>query len=323
MTEVQEENPVATSGREVLVRTFAVESQSLDGRNLHVRVVPFDEVATVADPPDFKPYQEQFMPGVFDRNEKAPNRIRLRTDHNAINDRTGERRPGVTGIVGRGVSLREANGGYEAEFRFLDTAEADTARALVADGGYDGVSAEFVPIRTQRSKAGIMQRMKAHLDSVALAIGPAYSKAEILALREEVIVDEELVPPPVNQDLLDRCQALGIDLPDGMAVLLTRAYTEAAWDGSASRWATAEEYCSAAAIDLNPAGAKKIKDRCHLPFKEPGSGTINVNGVRAALSRIGQGFPNDASDAQRTSAKARLEKLLASFQSSDNSTPAQ
>lgn len=312
--EVQDE----TGGREVLVRTFAVESQQLDGRNLHVRVVPFDEVVTVADPPDFRPYKEQFMPGAFRSQENAAHRIRLRTDHAAI-DRGGERKSGLSGVVGKGVSLRETNGGYEAEFRFLGTPEADTARELVSDGGYDGVSAEFIPIRNVRTDTGVVQRVKAHLDSVALAVGPAYSKAEILALREgEVTVDRDMLPPEPDRELLERISKLGIAMPEEMATLLVRAYTEATWDGSASRWPTAEAYCSASALDLNPSGAAKIKDRCHLPFKEPGSGTINVNGVRAALSRIGQGYPQDATQAERDSAKARLEKILASFNSSQS-----
>ncbi len=321
MSEVQEEIHGDQTGREVLVRTFAVESQELDGRTLHVRVVPFDEVATVADPPDFRPYQEQFMPGVFREQERAANRIRLRSDHAAL-DEKGERKSGLAGVVGNGVSLRETATGVEAEFRFLEDAESEKARELVATGGYDGVSAEFAPkVRgTVRTKDGIMQRVRAHLDSVALAIGPAYSKAEILALREgEMVVEEEMQLPPVNLDLLERCADLGIDLPEGMAILLSRAYTEAPWDGSASRFDTAEAYCAASAIDLNPAGGPKTKGACHLPYKEPG-GQINVNGVRAALSRIGQGFPSDATQGERDTAKAKLERLLSAFSSTSPAT---
>jgi HK97 family phage prohead protease len=320
MTEVQAE--VFLDGdqveRQMLVRTFAVTEQAVDGRTLEVRVVPFDEVATVADPPDFRQYREQFMPGVFDRNEPNAHRIRLRSDHDAL-DATGQRKPGLAGVVGKGVHLREDNLGYEAAFRFLNTPEADTALDLVSDGGYDGVSAEFVPIRSVRAKDGVMQRVKAHLDSVALALGPAYSKAEILALREGgLIEDEEMLPPPVDKEFLERCAKLGIALPARMETLLGREFTEVAWDGSESRWATAEEYCSATAIDLNPDGQPKVKSRCHLPYKEPGSGTVNVNGVRAALARIGQGFPQDATPAQRDAAKADLEKLLNSFTSSSS-----
>jgi HK97 family phage prohead protease len=316
MTEVVEEAKV---GRDILVRTFAIQAQAGDGRTINVRVVPFNEVADVADPPDFRPYKEQFMPGAFARNEPHAHRIRLRSDHAAL-DENGGRKSGTSGIVGTGVKLTQSEGGYEGEFRFLDTPDAMTARELVLSGGYDGVSAEFLPIKSVRTKDGIVQRQVAHLDSVALATGPAYSGASILSLREEQIVDESMLPPPPNLALIERCADLGIDLPEGMAILLSRAYTETSWDGSASRWDTPEAYCAAAAIDLNPAGGPKTKDRCHLPFKEPGSGAINVNGVRAALSRIGQGFPNDATQAQRDAAKSRLEKILSAFNSTSSST---
>jgi HK97 family phage prohead protease len=315
MTEVVEEAKV---GRDILVRTFVVQAHAGDGRTINVRVVPFNEVADVADPPDFRPYKEQFMPGAFARNEPHAHRIRLRSDHAAL-DENGGRKSGTLGIVGTGVKLTETADGYEGEFKFLDTQEALTARELVLNGGYDGVSAEFLPIRSKRTSDGIVQRQVAHLDSVALATGPAYSTASILSLREEQIVDEEMLPPPPNLAIVERCAELGIDLPEGMAILLSRAYTEQPWDGAESRWDTPEAYCAAAAIDLNGAGGPKTKARCHLPFKEP-SGAINVNGVRAALSRIGQGFPQDATQAQRDAAKSRLEKILGAFNSTSSST---
>ncbi len=301
----------------ILVRSFDVEAQMADDRTIDVRVVPFDQVATVSDPPDWKPYREQFMPRVFDRNEKAANRVLLRAGfgHDGLT-KDGNRKPGLGGVVGHGVELLSRDDGYIARFKMHSGSEADTARELVADNVMTGVSAEFVPIKDRRTGDGILQRVKAHLDSVLLTYKPAYSKAQVLAMREESeMVDEELMPPPINKQLLERCAELGIDLPEGQALLLARAYTEATWDGSASRYDTPEAYCSASAIDLNPAGAKKTKDRCHLPYKEP-SGTINVNGVRAALSRIGQGFPQDATQPQRDAAQSRLEKILASFNQS-------
>jgi HK97 family phage prohead protease len=314
MTEVVEEAKV---GRDILVRTFAVQAEAGDGRTINVRVVPFNEVADVADPPDFKPYKEQFMPGAFARNVPHAHRIRLRSDHAALDD-NGGRKSGTAGIVGTGKTLTETDGGYEGEFQFLDTPDAMTARELVLNGGYDGVSAEFLPIKSAWVD-GVKQRQVAHLDSVALATGPAYSSAAILSLREEQIVDESMLPPPPNIAIVERCAELGIDLPEGMAILLSRSYTEQPWDGSAGRYDTPEAYCNAVAIDLNIAGAAKTKDRCHLPYKEP-SGEINVNGVKAALSRIGQGYPNDATQAQRDEAKAKLEKILGAFNSMSSTT---
>jgi phage head maturation protease len=321
MTEVVEEAKV---GRDILVRTYGVEAQMSDDRTLDVRVVPFDEVVQVADPPDFKPYKEQFMPGVFSRQESAANRVLLRVGpgHTGLDANTGERKPGLAGVIGHGTELVNADDGYLGRFKMHSGAEAETARELVREGVLHGVSAEFLPVVSRRSSEGIVQRVKAHLDSVLLTYQPAYSKAQVLAMREEdeVFEDESLMPPPVNKALLERCFDLGIDLPEGMAVLLSRAYTEIPWDGSASRWDTPEAYCAAAAIDLNTPGGPKTKDRCHLPYKEPGSGAINVGGVRAALSRIGQGDPKDATQAQRDAAETRLKKILDAFNSTSSST---
>lgn len=324
MTEVAEsEAPVETgeqgSDPRILVRSFGAQAEMADENTIDVRVVPFNEVATVADPPHFRAYREQFVHQVFDRNEKAANRVLLRAGfgHDGLTT-DGERKPGLGGVVGHGIELVSREGdGYLARFKMHSGSEAQTARELVGDGVLTGVSAEFVPIRNNRTPDNILQRVKAHLDAVLLTYQPAYSQAQVLAMREETVL-EELMPPPVDRALLERCADLGIDLPEGQAMLLARAYTEVSWDGSAARWDSAEAYCAASAIDLNPAGAKKTKDRCHLPYKEPGSGVINVNGVRAALARIGQGDPVDATQPQRDAARATLERILNAFNSSQS-----
>jgi phage head maturation protease len=322
MSEVVEEAG-GTNERLVLVRTFGVRAEMADDRTIDVRVVPFDEIVTVADPPDFRPYKEQWMPGVFSHQENAANRVYLRagSGHDQV-EANGDRKPGLIGVVGHGQTLVSREDGYHARFKMHQGAEADTARELVSDGVFTGVSAEFYEQRNVRTRDGILQRVRANLDSVLLTPTPAYSKSQVLAMREEDVVtlEEEFMPPPINKQLLERCADLGIDLPEGMAILLTRAYTEQPWDGAESRWDSPEAYCAAAAIDLNGPGGPKTKARCHLPFKEPGSGAINVNGVKAALSRIGQGFPNDATQAQRDAARSRLEKILTSFNSTSSST---
>jgi len=319
MTEVVEEASVERGGREVLVRTFGFEASMADDRTIDVRIVPFGERATVADPPDFTPYQEEFLPGVFAHQENAANRIYLRagSGHDAVDPNTGERKPGLLGVVGHGQSLKGREDGYHGRFKMHNTPEAETARELVRDGVYTGVSAEFYEVRNIRTREGVIQRKKANLDSVLLTPNPAYDGAQVLAMRQEevVTIDEELLPPPPDQALLARMAELGIALPEATEQLLVRSYTEAAWDGSPSRWDTADAYCSASMIDLNPAGRPKSKNMCHLPYKEPGSGTINVNAIRNALSRLGAGQPTNATQAQRDAAKASFEKLLNSFNS--------
>lgn len=69
-----------------------------------------------------------------------------------------------------------------------------------------------------------------------------------------------------------------------IAKLSKEVYDDSAWDGSASRWETAEEYCADCLIDLNPAGQKKTKENCHLPYRHPGSNKINKNALRAMAS---------------------------------------
>jgi len=69
------------------------------------------------------------------------------------------------------------------------------------------------------------------------------------------------------------------------------------WDGSASRWDTAEAYCAACLIDLNQGDGPKVKALCYLPVKDPGGG-YNRNGIHAAAGGRGitrvQGVPAEA-----------------------------
>ena len=81
--------------------------------------------------------------------------------------------------------------------------------------------AEFIPKVNRRTSDGVMQRVKAHLDSVLLTYKPAYTNAQVLAMREnEVTIDDELMPPQVDKGLLERCKKLGIALPEHMAALV-------------------------------------------------------------------------------------------------------
>lgn len=61
-------------------------------------------------------------------------------------------------------------------------------------------------------------------------------------------------------------------------------FDTSSWDGSASQWPTTEAYCADCLIDENPAGAKKVQDKCKLPFRKPGSSRPNVNAVRAMVT---------------------------------------
>jgi HK97 family phage prohead protease len=305
-----------TAAEQLLVRTFAADITPGDGRTAHVRIVPYGVRATAADGlgglPKGVPYEEEFVPGCFAHQFNAANRVVANLEHQM----------GVAGIVGRGMELSESGDGTYGVFRFLDHPDGEKALELVREGVFGGISVEAKPGRSVRTSAGVVQRVKAHMRAVAFCREPAYAGAEVLAIREDdnVILDEELLPKAPDPDVIERLQRLGVAIPDrylpaeltdDVADVIERAFTEQPWDGSASRWDTAAAYCASSAIDLNTAGEPKTKDRCHLPFKEPGSGDVNVNALRAALSRLGQGDPQDASQAQRDAARVMLERLLA------------
>lgn len=303
---------------EPVIRVFAADVTAGDGRTIDMRIVPFGERATVADghggAPKGVPYQEEWMPGVFDKQLRAANRVLLNFEH----------QKGIAGIVGHGIELRAEPDGYHGSFRVHETADGDKALHLAQEGVLGGASVEAFVRKSVRSSAGVIQRVAAHLDAVALCREPAFSGAVVTAIREDdlsgEIFDETLLPVDIDPDLVDRCRRLGIRIPDRLAEALARAFTEMAWDGSASRWDTADAYCAASAIDLNPDGQPKTKEMCHLPFREPGSGMMNVNAIRAALSRLGAGDPTDATQAQRDAARAMLERMLAQFNRNQSST---
>jgi cation transport regulator ChaB len=56
------------------------------------------------------------------------------------------------------------------------------------------------------------------------------------------------------------------------------------WNGSASRWKSADAYCKDCLIDLNAPGATKTKALCKLPYRHPGKTAPNVNAMRAIAS---------------------------------------
>lgn len=59
-------------------------------------------------------------------------------------------------------------------------------------------------------------------------------------------------------------------------------FEDAEWSGSASNWETAAAYCSDCLIDENE--GEKTKEKCHLPYRRPGSTKINKNALKAIAS---------------------------------------
>jgi HK97 family phage prohead protease len=207
MTEVvTEQQRTETAERPFLVREFTATALEVAGRTVDVRLVPFGEVARVADPPDWDPYEEEWLPGVFDHQVGAANRVHARYGHS----------PHAIDVVGHGIELRSVDGdGYHISAKIHQTPAGDTTLELLRDGALPSVSLEARPVRSVRSKTGVVQRVKANLNGFAFCQQGAFAGAQVLAIREErdIVVDEEMLAVDLDPELVERCRRLGIQLP--------------------------------------------------------------------------------------------------------------
>jgi HK97 family phage prohead protease len=248
-----------------------------------------------------------FVRGAFSRQKSAAHRIKA-----FLNFRHGQ---SMSDQIGFAKSVEEREDGLHGELRVLEGSDGDKALQLVREGMLDGLSIEFrVPPGGTRVVDGVVQRVRAHLDGVALVPRGAYAGAQVLAVREleeEIEQDEDDPTAELMQGLrysVAECEALervGVTVPADLRPL-ERAFTDAPWDGAASRWPDAASYCRACAVVDNSPGAEKSKAQCHLPIREP-DGTYNLNAIRAALARLDQ----TQMMGEKAPVRDRLERLLA------------
>jgi len=147
---------------------------------LDVRIVPYNKPTQVADKPSNggtgEPYIEEWLPGVFDSQMNATNRIDVLVNF--------EHERGIGGVVGRGKALWSTNDGAYGSFRMLSTQNADTALELVNEGVATGISLEAIPIKNV-IEDGVVKRAKARLVNIALC-RMAVQYGEVGALAERV-----------------------------------------------------------------------------------------------------------------------------------------
>lgn len=283
---------------DVIRREFPVElSSSGDGRTLDVRVVPYNVKARVSDPPRFEPYDEMWVPGAFDAQLNAPNRVSVFVNV--------EHEQGIQGIVGRGTELRETPDGLHGTFRMLSHPDADKALELVKEGDLTGISLEFAPKKTVREN-GVVKRVKARLVNIAL-VRPsgsgngiqAYKDAQVLAVREAAVEQtEDDQQPPEPSEAEQALERIGFE------PLLARLVVRKPWDGSPSRFDDAE-YRRSCLIDRG--GDAPVKERCSLPVLEP-NGDLNVNALGAAAAALSgaRGGLRNVSSEQKAAAARKL-----------------
>jgi HK97 family phage prohead protease len=207
MSTIETTDDVAVE-RVTFVRGFELPlADAWDGRTLDVRIVPYNQPTTVADPPHFTPYQEMFVRGVFDRQLSTPGRdkVWLNVEHEQ----------GFRGAVGHSLRFDDGEDGLRGSFGVDPGSDGDKALRLVTSGFLSGLSLEFRAIASRRVD-GVVQRVRAQLDKVSLCRYPAYDDARVLAVREEPDeLEEEAAAPAfeiVRSDAVDeRLAALGYE----------------------------------------------------------------------------------------------------------------
>jgi HK97 family phage prohead protease len=211
MTETVEETytqDTETAERPFLVREFAADLTPGDGRTVDVRIVPYGVAAEVSDN-GRTTYREQWDPGCFDDQLVAGHRLKVLLNF--------EHLKGISNIVGKGVELRSMPDGLHGSFRMDEGQDGDKALRLVNDGILDGVSLEAYVKKSVRTADGVVRRVKAHLQNVALCRRGAFAEARVLAVREQPILDEALVPVDLDPETVERCRRLGIEMPQRYA----------------------------------------------------------------------------------------------------------
>ena len=206
MSATETETKIETPERAFLVREFVAAGLEVEGRMVDVRLVPFGEVARVSD--DGRTfYDEEWMPGVFDHQLNAANRIHARYGHSQH----------VVDVVGHGTSLRSESDGYHVTAKIHNTVQGETTLELLRDGALPAVSLEAEPAKKGaiRSSSGVVQRIKANLTGFAFCRRGAFAGAQVLTVREQIVdeLDEELQFPDPDPELIARCRRLGIQLP--------------------------------------------------------------------------------------------------------------
>lgn len=287
--------------REVLVREFPVDLvEGGDGRTIEARIVPYNVPTRVSDHGG-PSYVETWLPGAFDKQARAADKVKVWLNF--------EHEDGLRGIVGHGAELQSRQDALYGTFRVHNNADGDKALQMVHDGLLTGISLEAIAMRSRRTVAGVVERVRAHLDKVSLCRFPAFEDAQVLAVREapegEESEPEPSEEPPAEEAPAEEApsdetpaeeapaeEAAGAEESDveralevvGYEPLLKRAVTRRPWDGSPARF-TDEQYQRSALL-CRPGDAPP-KERCSLPVLEP-NGDVNANALGAAAARINQ-----------------------------------
>ena len=140
------------------------------------------------------------------------------------------------------------------------------------------------------------------IDHVALTNKPWVTGMTPYGELDDEFAEREVVPMLLSER---PSSSESLDLSDGV--------TDAAWDGSASRF-TDEQYARSCVLDRGP-DAGTAKQRYSLPVREP-DGTLNKNAVHSAAGRI-----SGVKGASLSQKKAAARKLISLYRKIGDQPP--
>ncbi len=174
-----------------------------DGRTLHGRIVPYGEVADIAEYDETKNeivrYREQFLPrsmaamvqgfiargGVSKRSNLF---VPLLIDH----------KDNFDSMIGQATEMTDADDGAYATFRLYDDDRMTKIRSVLTES-HTGLSVMFRDTRPPRVIDGIVSRVQVHIAHVAATATPAYVSAGIDSIRS----NEPIPDTPQLQSVRD------------------------------------------------------------------------------------------------------------------------
>lgn len=163
-----------------------------DGRTLHGRIVPYGEVANIAevddDTKEIVRYREQFLPHSMaamvqgfiarggDTSKRSQCFVPLLIDH----------RDDFDSMIGQAVELTDTEDGAYATFRLYDDDRMTKIRSVLSES-HTGLSVMFRDTRPPRLVDGIVSRVQVHIRHVAATPTPAYAMAGIDSIRSNEV----------------------------------------------------------------------------------------------------------------------------------------
>lgn len=183
---------------ELLLRTYTIDDATAggDGRTLTVRVVPYATPVMVADRDDDttrglsrRPYREAWAKGAFRHAVRAPHRVPLIVGAGSDGHRQRDTNPFAD--VGYAVQLLERDDGLIGDLTVDDSPFGEHTLTKVISGQWRHVSVGAKALRYRDEadphRGGVRWRTLAALDHVLLTDRPAYTDAQVLAVREQTV----------------------------------------------------------------------------------------------------------------------------------------